>query len=236
MVSAEISTRHRTRDRSNHRPELLLHICCGPCSTHVIEVLRDDFRVTGFFYNPNIFPPREQIRRLEEARRLCRRLGLPFIQGRSDAQVWSRRMRGREQDREGGPHCSVCFWIRLERTAQEARRRGMEFFTTTLTVSPHKNAAVIQHMGQLAACRAGVRFYGRDFKKQNGFRRSCQLSEQYHLYRQDYCGCRYSLRERRGRGSVGRRGKPDNHGPESSRRPPRSVQRPPQSIRSDRKT
>ena len=111
--------------------------------------------------------------------------------------MWDRRMRGREGDHEGGPHCSVCFWIRLWRTAQEAKRRDMEYFATTLTVSPHKNAAAIHHMGELAARRTGIRFYARDFKKQDGFLHSCRLSEHYHLYRQDYCGCRYSLMERR---------------------------------------
>jgi len=220
MVSAEISTQHRIRGRSNHRPELLLHICCAPCSTHVIEVLRDDFRLSGFFYNPNIFPPQEQDRRLDEARRLCRRMDLTFFAGRSDAQVWSRRMRGREQDREGGPYCSVCFWIRLWHTAQEARRRGMGFFATTLTVSPHKNAAAIHHMGELAARRSGVQFYGQDFKKQDGFQRSCRLSQRYHLYRQDYCGCLYSLRER--------------HGPKSIDRRPESVDRGSKPVRPDK--
>jgi len=205
MVSSEIRAQRRAQDRSTARPELLLHICCAPCSTHVIEVLRHDFRVSGFFYNPNIYPSREQGRRLEEARRLCRRLDLLFVEGPQDHQVWDRRMRGREQDREGGPYCSVCFWIRLWRTAQEARRRGFEFFTTTLTVSPHKNAAAIHHMGELAARRAGVRFYARDFKKQDGFRHSCRLSEHYHLYRQDYCGCRYSLMERRRVSAGGRK-------------------------------
>jgi predicted adenine nucleotide alpha hydrolase (AANH) superfamily ATPase len=201
MVSSEIPAKHRTDDRSNTRPELLLHICCAPCSTHVIEVLRENFRVSGFFYNPNVFPPEEQEDRRDEVRRLCRRLGLRLLEGELDAHVWNRRMRGRQRDREGGPHCSVCFWIRLWRTAQEARRRGFKYFSTTLTVSPHKDAGAIHHMGELAARRAGVRFYGEDFKKKDGFRRSCRLSEKYHLYRQDYCGCLYSLRERRERRS-----------------------------------
>ncbi len=199
MVSSEIPPEHRPSGRSNARPELLLHICCGPCSTHVIDILRDRFQVTGFFYNPNIFPARERQRRLDEVRRLCRRLGLRLYRGPSDADIWERKLRGREHDREGGPHCSVCFWMRLQRTAQEARRRGFEFFATTLTVSPHKSAAAIHHMGQLAARRVGIGFHAEDFKKRDGFRHSCQLSEEYHLYRQDYCGCLYSLRERQER-------------------------------------
>jgi len=202
MVSSEISAKHRTDGHRNTRPELLLHICCGPCSTHVIDVLRDRFRVTGFFYNPNIFPSRERQRRLDDVRRLCRRLDLRLYEGPPDADIWNRRLRGRRYDREGGPHCSVCFWIRLWRTAQEAQRRSFEFFATTLTVSPHKNATAIHHMGELAARRAGVKFHGEDFKKRDGFRRSCQLSEEYHLYRQDYCGCFYSLKERQERRSA----------------------------------
>jgi predicted adenine nucleotide alpha hydrolase (AANH) superfamily ATPase len=204
MTSSGIAEQRPTRDRSPARPELLLHICCAPCSTHVIEILRPHFRVSGFFYNPNIHPPGERNRRLEEARRLCRRLDLPLYSDRSDVRAWSRRMRGRERDREGGPYCSVCYWIRLQRTAREAHRRSMEFFATTLTISPHKDAAAIHHMGELAARRFGVRFLARDFKKQDGFGRSCRLSELYHLYRQDYCGCRYSLRERRGTEPVRR--------------------------------
>jgi predicted adenine nucleotide alpha hydrolase (AANH) superfamily ATPase len=222
MVSPEIPAQHRTPDRSNDRPGLLLHICCAPCSTHVIDVLSQDFRTSGFFYNPNIYPPREQVRRLEETRWLCRRLGLPLFEDRSDTQVWSRRMRGREGDYEGGPYCSVCFWIRLWRTAREAQRRGFPFLATTLTISPHKNAAAVNHMGELAARRAGIRFCGRDFKKGDGFLHSCRLSERYHLYRQDYCGCRYSLRERRGPRSDDRGAKSVDEKPQSARRRRRS--------------
>jgi hypothetical protein len=218
MLPSEHLEQRATADRSDDRPRLLLHICCAPCSTHVIEVLRPQFRVSGFFYNPNIFPPRERTRRLEEARRLCRRLNVPFFEGPPDDRMWNRRMRGRQQDREGGPSCSVCFWIRLWRTAQEARRRDREYFATTLTISPHKNAAAVHRMGRKAARRSGVRFYARDFKKEDGFRRSCRLSERYHLYRQDYCGCLYSLRERRGLRTAG-------NGTPSAPRGPKPVHR-----------
>jgi hypothetical protein len=124
-------------------------------------------------------------------------MGIAAICAEEDADMWARRMRGRAAEKEGGPHCSVCFWMRLARTAAEAKRRGLEYFATTLSISPHKNAAVINRMGHKAARWAGVAFYPADFKKGGGFKESCRLSREYGLYRQDYCGCVYSLRERR---------------------------------------
>lgn len=185
--------------RASSKPRLLLHICCAPCSTHVIDILRRKFDVTAFFYNPNIYPAQEHLRRAREARRLCRRLGVKFIAGARDARIWSRRMRGRQSDREGGAHCTVCFWIRLARTAAVAEEQDFDDFATTLTVSPHKDARSINRMGQKAARGLGTDFYAADFKKNDGFTKSCRLSREYGLYRQNYCGCVYSLRERNAR-------------------------------------
>jgi predicted adenine nucleotide alpha hydrolase (AANH) superfamily ATPase len=178
------------------KPSLLLHVCCAPCATYVIELLQRKHAVTAFFYNPNIYPPREHLRRAEEARDLCRRLGVSFVIDGRGAERWARRMSGRGRDMEGGAHCSVCFWIRLARTAAEARQKGFAYFATTLTISPHKNAAAVNRMGEMAARRMGTGFYSADFKKSDGFKKSCRLSRTYGLYRQDYCGCVYSLRER----------------------------------------
>jgi len=178
------------------KPSLLLHICCAPCATHVIETLRRRFAVTAFFYNPNIHPPRERLRRASETRDLCRQMGIMIVLPDQDADEWSRRMRGRGSDREGGAHCSVCFWIRLARTAERARELGLEYFATTLTISPHKKTEIINRVGHKVARHKKVMFYPADFKKEDGFKKSCRMSRDYGLYRQDYCGCVYSLRER----------------------------------------
>jgi predicted adenine nucleotide alpha hydrolase (AANH) superfamily ATPase len=196
MISSERAASDRADHGVNAGQALLLHICCAPCSTHVIDILRKDFRITAFFYNPNIYPSREYERRLVEVQRFCRRLEISLLPAEYDAQDWNRRMRGRSGDHEGGPHCSVCFWIRLWRTAREARRHNFELFATTLSISPHKDVGTINRMGQRAARKAGVRFWPADFKKGDGFGRSCRLAREYDLYRQDYCGCADSLRER----------------------------------------
>jgi predicted adenine nucleotide alpha hydrolase (AANH) superfamily ATPase len=182
--------------RVHPQSRLLLHVCCAPCSTHVIDVLRRKFAVIAFFYNPNIYPPQEHRRRAQQARRLCRRLGVKNLIDECDGHNWSRRMRGRQADREGGAHCVVCFWMRLARTAAVAEEQGFDYFATTLTVSPHKDAQSINRMGQRAARGLKTEFYAADFKKDSGFEKSCQLSQEYGLYRQDYCGCIYSLQER----------------------------------------
>ena len=184
------------------KPSLLLHVCCAPCSAQVIDLLRGTFEITAFFYNPNISPPEEYLRRAHEADRLCKRLGVSFVAGDYDANRWLRRMRGRERDREGGAYCSVCFRIRLAQAASAAEGGGFDYFATTLTISPHKDARAINRIGEKVARDLRVKFYAADFKKGNGFKRSCQLSRRYGLYRQDYCGCIFSLRERKARRAL----------------------------------
>lgn len=188
--------------RAGVKPSLLLHVCCAPCSTRVIDLLRGAFEVTAFFYNPNIFPPAEYLRRAQEADRLCQRLGVGFIAGDYDAHRWSQRMRGRERDHEGGAHCSVCFRIRLTKTSTVAEEGGFDYFATTLTISPHKDARAINRIGEKVVRGRKTKFYPADFKKGDGFKKSCQLSRRYGLYRQDYCGCVFSLRERNERGIM----------------------------------
>ena len=175
--------------------KLLLHICCAPCSTHVIDVLSRDYEVTGFFYNPNIHPDEEYRRRLREAIRYAKIAGVELITGDYDPERWFEAVKGLEGEPEGGRRCRICFEMRLERTAQVARERGFEVFTTTLSVSPHKKADVINEVGRLVAERHGLEFLEADFKKKGGFERSVKLSKQYGLYRQNYCGCIFSLRE-----------------------------------------
>jgi len=198
-IIRERAVRSPGETKTGSKARLLLHICCAPCSTHVIDILQDEFDITAFFYNPNIYPPKEHVLRAQEAQRFCRRLGIEIFTDEYDPSNWLRRMRGRRLDREGGPHCAVCFWIRLARTAAVAEEEGFDYFATTLTVSPHKDAEMINRMGQRAARGRKTEFYPADFKKKDGFKKSCRLSQKYDLYRQDYCGCVYSLEERNGR-------------------------------------
>ena len=156
--------------------KILLHICCAPCAVYPLQVLEDEgSKVFGFFYNPNISPPTEYLRRAHEAGRLCKRLGVGFMAGDYEARRWSQRMQGRERDHEGGAHCSVCFRIRLAKTAAVAEKRDFDYFATTLTVSPHKNARAINMIGEKVAHDLRIEFYPADFKKKNGFQKSCQL-------------------------------------------------------------
>lgn len=170
---------------------VLLHACCGPCAAGAVERLE---RPVLFFYNPNVHPAEEYLRRLEAARELARRLGLELIEGPYEPERWWEAVRGLEGEPEGGRRCAVCFELRLRRTALLARQGGFEAFTTTLTVSPHKDARVIHAIGRRLAEEVGVRFLAEDFKKRDGFKRSCEISRAYGLYRQRYCGCALSLR------------------------------------------
>jgi epoxyqueuosine reductase len=187
-------------DRSRRR--LLLHVCCAPCSTHPFTVLREAFDVTAYFDNPNIFPESEYQARLQGIRTLGAQWGFSVETAPYDVAAWKDRIRGLEAEPEGGNRCTACFRLRLERTAVRAGELRMDAFATTLTVSPHKNAAQINRIGSEIGAPAGVEFVAADFKKQDGFRKSCILSREAGLVRQDYCGCEFSLGEavrRRGR-------------------------------------
>ncbi|GFP21241.1 epoxyqueuosine reductase [Candidatus Hakubella thermalkaliphila] len=174
------------------KPSLLLHVCCAPCSTHVIQLLKHDFEVTPYFYNTNIHPQEEYERRFKEMMGLAEKIGVKLIQGEYDLERWFKATKGYENEREGGKRCEIGYYLRLEQTAIFASQSGYEYFTTTLSISPHKKAAVINFIGEDLACRYGLNFYSADFKKKDGYKISCQLSKEYGLYRQDYCGCVYS--------------------------------------------
>jgi len=182
--------------RVTSRPRLLLHICCAPCSSTVMERLAPEYEVTAFFYNPNIHPHEEFDRRLKETERWCATTGVPLIAEEYDEGRWQELVRGHEGDREGGARCGICFETRLRRTGEYAREHGFEWFTTTLTLSPHKDAARVNSIGRRLAEELGARFLEGDFKKQRGFERSLELSREHGFYRQDYCGCMFSRRER----------------------------------------
>jgi hypothetical protein len=185
--------------KDEEKPTLLLHICCAPCATHTLEQLRKDFNVTGFFYNPNIQPETEFKRRLEETKRLAAIMDFTVIFLEEGQDKWSESTKGYEDEPEGGQRCSICYKLRLEKTAQYAKAKGFAGFTTTLTISPHKQASIINEIGRELADNYGISFYNADFKKKNGFKKSSELSKKYHLYRQSYCGCLFSLYNRKKR-------------------------------------
>ena len=186
------------------KPELLLHSCCGPCSTSVIERLVDEFNVTVFFYNPCITDEEEYRRRREAQIQFIEqfneenagRCRIVFREGDYCPGAFFEATAGLGNEPEGGARCEVCFRQRLEKTAAAECISGADYFGTTLTVSPHKDYKLISEIGRELALKYSLSFLDRDFKKKDGFARSIQLSRKYSLYRQNYCGCKYSERER----------------------------------------
>lgn len=176
---------------------MLLHICCAPCSTHVVEKLRDRYHVTGFFYNPNIHPRDEYERRMATAERYAANIGLELLEGEYDVERWMEATKGFEGEPEGGARCSLCYRLRLEETAKRARDEEFKYFATTLTISPRKKASIINPIGREIAEKYRLFFHEEDFKKKDGFKHSVEMSRVHELYRQDYCGCIYSRKERK---------------------------------------
>ena len=178
------------------RPRLLLQSCCGPCSSYVLEALTPYFCVTVLYYNPNIQPRAEYDLRLENQRKIIAALPTPsavdILECDYDGEKYDAAVKGLEAEPEGGARCTVCFRLRLEETAKRASELGYDWFCTTLTVSPHKDAERLNQIGRTLGERYGVPFLPSDFKKREGYKRSIQLSKEYELYRQDYCGCLYS--------------------------------------------
>lgn len=198
-------------------PSLLLQVCCAPCSSYCLEYLREDFDITVLYYNPNISEKTEYDRRKAEELRLIREYNRQVEQqdfdgmqstGRArrihvldvayDGQRYEEAVRGLESCPEGGDRCTVCFSLRLEKTARLAAQGGYDFYTTTLTISPLKDAARLNRIGEELGERCGVRWLPSDFKKKDGYKRSIALSRKFGLYRQNYCGCKYSRAAREG--------------------------------------
>ncbi len=183
----------------SRRPKLLIHSCCAPCSSYVLEYLSKYFEITIFYYNPNIYPEQEYIRRVEEQKQLIQAMPLfsqvHFQQGDYLPQQYYQAIKGLEGEPEGGDRCFVCYELRLREAAGFAKEGGFDYFTTTLSISPHKNAEKLNEIGNKLATEFGVSYLPSDFKKKNGYKRSIELSKEYDLYRQDYCGCVFSLRE-----------------------------------------
>ena len=177
------------------KPTLLLHACCAPCSSAVLEVLAEHFDITIFFYNPNISPKSEFDYRLDELYRLLGEMNLSQIRIVApdyDENEFFEIAKGNESLPEGGARCEDCYRLRLEKTAEYAKRDGFDYFTTTLSVSPYKNAQALNEIGSELSEKYGVKYLLSDFKKNDGYKRSCQLSREFNLYRQNYCGCIFS--------------------------------------------
>ena len=179
------------------RPTLLLQGCCGPCSSYVLEYLTRYFSVSLLFYNPNIRPEAEYNKRLAALGELLERMPLSspvkVIEPGWRGEEYMAAVKGLTEEPEGGARCTVCFWLRLEETARLAAERGFDYFGTTLTVSPHKDAPLLNRIGEQLERKYGVAWLPSDFKKRDGYLRSIQLSKKYGIYRQDYCGCGFPL-------------------------------------------
>ena len=182
--------------KNNKVSTLFLHSCCAPCSSYVLEYLSEYFSITVFFYNPNIFPQDEYAKRVQEIRRLIGEMEfthpVKLIEGKYDPQEFFAMAKGLEQVPEGGERCFKCYRLRMEEAARIAKEGGYDYFTTTLSISPLKNAAKINEIGEDLEKQYQVTHLPSDFKKKNGYKRSIELSHEHNLYRQNYCGCVYS--------------------------------------------
>lgn len=182
--------------QKNIIPKLLLHSCCAPCSSYCLTYLTEYFSITIYYYNPNISPQEEYYKRVEEQKRLINELPLKnkvsFVEGSYEPQKFFDMARGMEDLPEGGERCFACYEMRQREAAEYAKQNGFDFFTTTLSISPHKNAQKLNEIGLRLQEEYGVRYLVSDFKKKGGYLKSIELSNEYNLYRQNYCGCIFS--------------------------------------------
>ena len=181
------------------RPKLLLHVCCGPCSSYVLEYLSSYFDITCFYYNPNISPKEEYDKRVIEANKLLNEApfgkNVKFINWKYDKESFDNISKGLEEEKEGGKRCKKCYHLRLSETAKYAKDNHFDYFTTTLSISPYKDADCLNSIGKKLSFEYDIPYLYSDFKKKNGYKRSIELSKQFNLYRQDFCGCIYSKKE-----------------------------------------
>lgn len=178
------------------KPSLLLHSCCAPCSSYVLEYLSRYFNITVFYYNPNIYPEDEFYKRQQEQINLIKQMGLDIkvVEHNHNCEEFYNEVKGLENEKEGGARCIKCFRLRLEKTCIYAKENNFDYFTTTLSISPLKNAESLNSIGDDLSKEYGINYLYSDFKKNNGYKRSCELSNEYGIYRQNYCGCVYSVR------------------------------------------
>jgi len=184
----------------NNTPTLLLHSCCAPCSSYVLETLSNYFKITIFYYNPNIYPIDEYLKRKEEEKRFISEFTgknkIEFLDCDYDGNLFFEMAKGMEDLREGDKRCYLCYHLRMNKTALVAKENNFDYFTTTLSISPYKNSSWINEIGRKLEDEIGIKYLPADFKKKNGYKRSIELSSVYNLYRQDYCGCIYSKVQR----------------------------------------
>lgn len=185
------------------KPRLLLHICCAPDAVAAVPVLAKNFTVDGFFYNPNITSDKEYAKRLAATHKVAARHHLHLIEGPYDPQKWLKKMRGLEREAEGGKRCSECFQMRLKTTAETAKKGGYHLFATVLTNSPHKDYELINHIGRELGSQYAILYFRSAFGKRGGFKKSVEMSKQLGLYRQNYCGCKFSERKKGGKREKG---------------------------------
>ncbi len=175
--------------------KIVLHACCAPCASYPINLLiNDNYKPVVFFYNPNIFPLSEYIIRRDELKRYCKNIGVDFFEGEYDIKKFYEFVKMYKNEPEKGKRCSLCFNLRFERTADFAMNQNIDCFTTTLTVSPHKNSIQIFEQAHLVSLKKGIKFIEYNFKKQNGYKISRQIAKENNMYNQKYCGCLYSMR------------------------------------------
>jgi len=181
-------------------PKLLIHSCCAPCSSYCLEILSQYFEITVFYYNPNIYPPEEYEMRVEEQARFVEQFPakhkITFVEGAYDTNRFYDMAKGMEHLKEGGERCFACYELRLRETCEYAKAHGFDFFTTTLSISPLKNAQKLNEIGAALENEYGMKYLYSDFKKQNGYKRSTEISKEYDMYRQYYCGCVFSKKQR----------------------------------------
>ena len=184
----------------NSRPKLLLHACCGPCSSYVVEYLSKYFDITIYYYNPNIYPKEEYTRRLNELKKFMGIFNnnIKIIEEIYNEEDYNSAVKNLEHLGEKSIRCYNCYEFRMDKAAKYAKENNYDYFTTTLSISPHKNSKWINEIGSILEQKYNIKYLYSDFKKKEGYKRSLELSKEYNLYRQDYCGCKYSKKERLG--------------------------------------
>lgn len=189
------------RELDGRKPKLLIHACCGPCLTYPLDFLRKHFEVTVYYTNSNIYPDREYDRRLNVVKDFITRYNednhekISWIEDEYDPETFDKSLKPFAEEQEGGKRCVICYQKRMKNTALYAKKNGYEYFSTIMTVSPHKNAQIINNLGNAIEKETGIRYLPADFKKDDGFLKAKKMCDKYCLYRQIYCGCRYSLKE-----------------------------------------
>ena len=175
--------------------KILLHSCCAPCSAHVIQELQKEYEVTLFYFNPNIFPEAEYQKRLAEAKKYLKKINVNLIEGRYDYQAWLEKVKGYENEPERGKRCQICYQMRLAETASQAKELGCSVFCSTLSISPHKDSEMVNKIGLELSEEHNISYLPSDWKKQEGFKKACDISKEEGFYRQEYCGCEFSIRK-----------------------------------------